>query len=121
MAVQWLGFRAFTAIGLGSIPGCRTKTPQAMYCGRKERKQLAGGGGGENFQIKWMAQILPSHICMLHVQSPSFFQMLFQAMASGGTAVRLLFGPVPLLALGVPGYTGFLLLRSKLWLIKHPV
>ena len=68
-----------------------------------------------------MVQILPSLMCMLHVQSPSSFQMLFEAMAPGGTAVRLLFGPVQQLVLGIPGYTGFLLLHSKLWLFKHPV
>ena len=60
-------------------------------------------------------------MCMLHVQSPSFFQVLFQAMASGGTAWRLLFGPVQLLVLGIPGYTGFLLLHSKLWLFTLAV
>ncbi len=29
LAVQWLGLCAFTAEGLGSIPGQGTKTPQA--------------------------------------------------------------------------------------------
>lgn len=68
-----------------------------------------------------MVQILPSHMCILHEQSSCFFQMLFQAMASGGTAGRLLFGQVQLLVLGIPGYIGFLLLHSKLWLFKHAV
>ena len=29
MAVHWLGLHAFTAEGLGLIPGHRTKNPQA--------------------------------------------------------------------------------------------
>ena len=35
MAVQWLGLCAFTAEGLGSIPGQGTKIPQAK---KKEKK-----------------------------------------------------------------------------------
>ena len=37
MAVQWLRLRAFTAEGLGSIPGWGTKIPQAMWCGQKNK------------------------------------------------------------------------------------
>ena len=35
LVVQWLGLRAFTAEGLGSIPGRGTKIPQASKCGKK--------------------------------------------------------------------------------------
>ena len=35
LVVQWLGFRAFTAEGLGSIPGQGTKIPQAVQRGQK--------------------------------------------------------------------------------------
>ena len=35
LAVQWLGLCAFTAEGLGSIPGEGTKIPQATWCGQK--------------------------------------------------------------------------------------
>ena len=36
-AVQWLGLGAFTARGVGSIPGWGTKIPQAMQCGQKTK------------------------------------------------------------------------------------
>ena len=32
----WLGLVAFTAKGLGSIPGWGTKIPQAMQCSQRE-------------------------------------------------------------------------------------
>ena len=38
--VQWLGLYAFTAKGLGSIPGWGTKIPQAVWCGQKKKKTL---------------------------------------------------------------------------------
>ena len=34
LVVQWLGLRAFTAKGLGSIPGSGTKILQATWCGQ---------------------------------------------------------------------------------------
>ena len=34
--VQWLGLGAFTAVGLGSIPGWGTKIPQAMQPKKKK-------------------------------------------------------------------------------------
>ena len=37
LAVQWLGLRAFTAEGPGSIPGRGTKIPQAAWCGKKQK------------------------------------------------------------------------------------
>ena len=38
--IQWLGLGAFTAEGTGSIPGWRTKIPQAAWCGQKKKKNL---------------------------------------------------------------------------------
>ena len=35
LVVQWLGFRAFTAKGLDSVPGRGTKILQATLCGQK--------------------------------------------------------------------------------------
>ena len=37
LAVQWLGLCAFTARGLGSIPGWGTKIPQAMQRSQKKK------------------------------------------------------------------------------------
>ena len=37
--VQWLGLYAFTAKGLGSIPGWGTKIQQAVWCGQKKKKK----------------------------------------------------------------------------------
>ena len=34
LAVQWLGLRAFTAEGTGSIPGRGSKIPQTVLCGQ---------------------------------------------------------------------------------------
>ena len=39
LAVQWLGLRALTAEGLGSIPGQGTKIPQVTWCGQKRKKK----------------------------------------------------------------------------------
>ena len=36
---QWLGLSAFTAKGLGSIPGWGTKIPQATQGGQKEKNK----------------------------------------------------------------------------------
>ena len=36
LPVQWLGFRAFTAEGAGSIPGRGTKIPEAAQHGQKK-------------------------------------------------------------------------------------
>ena len=38
LAVQWLGLHAFTAKGLGSVPGRGTRIPQAVRCGQKQKK-----------------------------------------------------------------------------------
>ena len=37
--VQWLGLGAFTAEGMGSIPGQGTKVLQAMWHGQKKKKK----------------------------------------------------------------------------------
>ena len=39
--VLWLGLRAFTAEGTGSIPGWGTKVPQAAWYGQREKKKLS--------------------------------------------------------------------------------
>lgn len=39
MVVQLLRLRAFTAIGLSSIPGQRSKIPQTVWCGQKKKKK----------------------------------------------------------------------------------
>ena len=36
--VQWLGLRASTAGGPGSIPGWGTKIPQAVWCDQKRKR-----------------------------------------------------------------------------------
>ena len=38
LVVQWLGLRAFTAMGPGSIPGEGTKIPQAERLSQKKKK-----------------------------------------------------------------------------------
>ena len=40
LAFQWLEFRAFTAKGLGSLPGEATKIQQATQYGQKKRKKV---------------------------------------------------------------------------------
>ena len=37
LVFQWLGLWAFTAKGLGSVPGWGTKIPQATKCGKKKK------------------------------------------------------------------------------------
>ena len=37
LLVQWLGFYPFTAKGMGSIPGWRTKFPQVAWNGQKQK------------------------------------------------------------------------------------
>ena len=39
LAVQWLRLHAFTAKGTGSIPGQRTKIPQAAWCSQKRKRK----------------------------------------------------------------------------------
>ena len=39
LAVQWLRLHASTAGGTGSIPGCGTKIPHAMWHGQKKKKK----------------------------------------------------------------------------------
>ena len=42
LAVQWLGLCAFTAEGAGSVPGWRTKIPQATRHSQKKKKKKKG-------------------------------------------------------------------------------
>ena len=39
LAVQWLGLHAFTAKGMGSIPGQGTKIPQATQYSKNKTKE----------------------------------------------------------------------------------
>ena len=39
MVAQWLGLHAFTVKGEASVPGLRTKIPQAAQCGHKKKKE----------------------------------------------------------------------------------
>ena len=50
--VQWLGLRAFTAEGAGSIPGQETKIPQAVWHGQKKKIYEYYSGA-----IKWKRPI----------------------------------------------------------------
>ena len=36
---DWLGLGAFTAKGMGSVPGQGTKIPQAGQCSQKQQQQ----------------------------------------------------------------------------------
>ena len=55
LVVQWLGFRAFTARGAGSIRGQGTKIPQAARRGQKVNKikikMTATIGRGKKFLL----------------------------------------------------------------------
>ena len=44
LAVRWLGLRASTAGGMGSITGRGTKIPHAAWCGQKEKKKKKKAG-----------------------------------------------------------------------------
>ena len=39
LALQWLGLRAFTAEGMGSIPGRGTKVPHTSWRDQKKKKE----------------------------------------------------------------------------------
>ena len=39
LVVQWLGLHAFTAKGLGSVPGWGTKAPQPCSVGEKKKEE----------------------------------------------------------------------------------
>ena len=79
LAVQWLGLSAFTAMGLGLIPGQGTKIPQAVWCSQKKKKgnvtKLTNLTLDElsisklrELKIKWFQQsqwqILNCHVCV---------------------------------------------------------
>ena len=51
MVVQLLRLRAFTAIGLSSIPGQRTKSPQTVWCGQKKEKPASQCKGSQAKRI----------------------------------------------------------------------
>ena len=39
LVAQWLGLSTLTAVGLGSITGRGTKSPQAVWCGKKKKNK----------------------------------------------------------------------------------
>ena len=39
LALQWLGLRASTAMGMGLTPGWGTKVPHAMRCSQNKTKK----------------------------------------------------------------------------------
>ena len=41
LVIQWLGLSAFTAEGLGSIPGLGIKILQASRSGKKKKKKMS--------------------------------------------------------------------------------
>ena len=59
LAVQWLGLSTFTTLGLGSIPGWRTKIPQAVPCGKKKKKKTEDNE--KVAQWKWEIKMHGSH------------------------------------------------------------
>ena len=52
-AVQWLGVRAASAGGTGSIPGQRTGIPYAEWCSQKKKNQR-NRSGGANQNMVWL-------------------------------------------------------------------
>ena len=40
-AVQWLGFHAFTADGMDSIPGWGTKILKTVQCGQRKKNMVS--------------------------------------------------------------------------------
>ena len=56
--VQWLGLRAFTAEGPGSIPGWGTKILQAATAAQKKSGGEGGGAGGERLHQKPLLDFL---------------------------------------------------------------
>ena len=48
LAVQWLRVGAFTAVGLGSIPGQGAKIPQAVRYGQKKKKKKKSNWGNNS-------------------------------------------------------------------------
>ena len=55
LSVQWLGLRAFTAEGTGSIPGRGTRFLQAAQRGQKKKKK----GGALDWVITGRLEPLP--------------------------------------------------------------
>ena len=74
LAVQWLGFRASTAGGMGSIPGQGTKIPHAMQHGQKERERETNKGFLSQIQdiLEGLGGELTS--CCLELLTPSCSQ-----------------------------------------------
>ena len=69
-AVQWLGVRASTAGGTGSIPGQRTKIPRATKRGQKKKRKkkvrrLLSGVWVLSLMIRVLSQPLTRAVCMV--------------------------------------------------------
>ena len=78
LVVQWLDLCAFTAEGLSSIPGGRTKIPQVSWYSQKKKKKscLSGVTWGHADEV-WMDTENPPHH-PLAPPLPSFLGLHFQ-------------------------------------------
>ena len=59
--VQWLGLRAFTAMGASSVPGWGTKIPQAVRHSQKKTKKKVTRGNQRwaSLVAQWLRIRLP--------------------------------------------------------------
>ena len=58
LVVQWLGFRAPIAGGMGLIPGLETKIPHAIWRGQK-KKNNKKNKIGTSLVAQWLRILLP--------------------------------------------------------------
>ena len=78
--IQWLDLYAFTAEGLGSIPGGRTKIPQVAWYSQKKKKSCLFGVTWGHADEVWMGtENLPHH--PLAPPLPSFLGLHFSGRA----------------------------------------
>ena len=61
LTVQWLGLRASTAGGVGSIPGWGTRIPHATWCGRRKEKGHLYGAARES-HCHWDQNLDLAHV-----------------------------------------------------------
>ena len=64
LLVQWLGLRALTARGPGSIPGWRTKIPQDTWHGQKKKKKELGHIKGL-YSNQWLERKFSEQISLI--------------------------------------------------------
>ena len=74
--IQWLDLCAFTAEGLGSIPGGRTKIPGVAWYSQKKKSCLFGVTWGHADEVWMGTENLPHH--PLAPPLPSFLGLHFQ-------------------------------------------